>query len=95
MAERNVKICDVCKKRTADKICILCKNDLCNSCGRHSFDLVVRSKDKVYVIGEIVFCKECKNKITKDEELFDENFANEMSQKIGGYLVKKKLVESL
>lgn len=99
MVSKQVDICDNCHKRTADRKCILCGDDLCSSCGRSSFDLWIRSKDITSIIGYIVFCKDCKEKLRKTlsdgSPLFDEEFAKKISSDIGKYLVKKMLVEKL
>ena len=42
MVLKQETICDSCKKRVADRKCTLCQKDLCSSCSRHSFELVMR-----------------------------------------------------
>lgn len=98
MVNKQVNICDGCGKRTADRKCILCGNDLCTYCNRASFDLLIRSKDITVIIGEICFCKGCKGKLRNKldiESLFAGQIGEELIKKIGGELVKKMLVDSL
>ena len=98
MVNKQVNICDSCNKRTAESKCSICGDDLCTPCKRHSFNLLIMSKDITTTIGEISFCKKCKTKL-KDKldikNLFDLEFADKITKDIGGYLVKKMLVESL
>lgn len=97
MVTRQESICDVCGKRVASKKCILCKKDLCSSCIRHSFEATIRSKDTTAIIGTVVFCKDCKKKTVSQlgDNLFDEDFNNEICEKIGNYLIKKMMLENM
>jgi CYTH domain-containing protein len=97
MVNKNENICDMCTTRVANRKCILCLKDLCSSCSRHSFDIVVRSKDTISTLGDVYVCKACKSRLTKElgKELFDDDFKGEIANQIGKYLVRKIMVENL
>ena len=97
MVNKQENICDGCHNRVADRKCTLCQNDLCKSCSRHSFNIEIRSKDSFSSLGDIYFCKGCRERLKRElgEDLFDEEFKSEIANQISKYLVKKVMLENL
>ena len=94
---KTIDVCDICKKRVADKKCLLCNSDNCSTCRRSSFEIIMTSLETRKLIGEVICCKDCKHKIMgkEDEIFFDETFSNEITKKVGDYLVKLLVTKNL
>lgn len=99
MVNKIVDICDGCGKRTADKKCCWCDKDLCSFCGKCGFDIRVSSTDICADIGEMPFCKNCKQKLIKlgikEVGFFDNEFGKKVEDIFRDYLNKIKIMDGL
>lgn len=97
MVTKQENICDNCGKRVAENKCVVCQKDLCSSCIRNSFNLIMRSKEEFCNLGTVTFCRDCKKKMIRQlgDNIFDEDFSKETCQHISNYIIKKMMIEGL